>query len=37
MEHKKVFISYSWSVQQRVIELAERLMANGVEVVLIQM
>ena len=34
MEHKKVFISYSWSVQQRVIELAERLMANGVEVVL---
>lgn len=34
MEHKKVFISYSWSVQQCVIELAERLMANGVEVVL---
>lgn len=34
MEHKKVFISYSWSVQPRVIELAERLIANGVDVVL---
>ena len=34
MESKKVFISYSWSVQQRVIELAERLIANGVEVIL---
>ncbi|MDO5124715.1 MAG: toll/interleukin-1 receptor domain-containing protein, partial [Eubacteriales bacterium] len=34
MESKKVFISYSWSVQERVIELAERLLANGIEVVL---
>lgn len=31
---KKVFISYSWTVQERVIELAERLIANGVDVVL---
>lgn len=31
---KKVFISYSWAVQERVIELAERLIANGVDVVL---
>ena len=31
---KKVFISYSWAVQEKVIELAERLIANGVEVVL---
>lgn len=31
---KKVFISYSWAVQDRVIELAERLIANGVDVVL---
>lgn len=34
MESKKVFISYSWSVQERVIELAERLIANGIDVVL---
>lgn len=34
MESKKVFISYSWSVQERVIELAERLLANGIDVVL---
>ncbi len=32
--NKKVFISYSWSVQERVIELAERLLANGIEVIL---
>lgn len=31
---RKVFISYSWAVQQRVIELAERLIANGIDVVL---
>ena len=31
---KKVFISYSWAVQAKVIELAERLMANGVDVIL---
>lgn len=34
MESKKVFVSYSWSVQERVIELAERLLANGIDVVL---
>ena len=32
--NKRVFISYSWAVQERVIELAERLIANGVDVVL---
>ncbi len=32
--NKKVFLSYSWAVQDRVIELAERLIANGVEVIL---
>ncbi len=31
---KKVFISYSWVVQEKVIELAERLIANGVDVIL---
>lgn len=31
---KKVFISYSWVVQERVIELAERLLSNGIDVVL---
>lgn len=31
---KKVFISYSWAVQTKVVELAERLIANGVDVVL---
>ena len=31
---KKVFVSYSWAVQEKVIELAERLIANGVEVIL---
>lgn len=31
---KKVFISYSWAVQERVIELAERLIANGIDVIL---
>ena len=30
----KVFISYSWAVSDKVLELAERLMANGVNVVL---
>lgn len=33
-EAKKVFISYSWAVQARVIELAERLFANGITVVI---
>lgn len=33
-KNKKVFISYSWAVQEQVIELAERLIANGVEVIL---
>jgi len=30
----KIFISYSWASSERVLELAERLMANGVEVIL---
>jgi len=30
----KVFISYSWAVANDVLGLAERLMANGVDVVL---
>lgn len=36
MEDKipKIFISYSWVVSERVLELAERLVANGVDVVL---
>ncbi len=33
-DSKKVFISYSWAVQERVVELAERLIANGIDVVL---
>lgn len=33
-DNKKVFISYSWAVQERVIELAERLIANGIEIIL---
>lgn len=31
---KKVFISYSWAVQERVIEMAELLIANGIDVIL---
>ena len=31
---RKVFISYSWAVQARVVELAERLIANGIDVIL---
>ena len=31
--NKKVFISYSWAVQERVVKLAERLIANGIDVV----
>ena len=31
---KKAFISYSWAVQDKVIELAERLIANGIDVIL---
>lgn len=34
MSTKKVFISYSWQVQDRVVELADRLIANGVDVVI---
>ncbi len=30
----KVFISYSWSSSEKVLELAERLLANGVDVIL---
>ena len=30
----KIFISYSWSSEQIVLELAQRLMSHGVEVVL---
>lgn len=33
-EAKKVFISYSWKVQEKVIELAERLISNGIDVIL---
>ena len=31
---KQVFISYSWAVQDRVIKLAERLIDNGIDVVI---
>ena len=31
---KKVFISYSWAIQEKVIELAERLIVNGVDVIM---
>lgn len=30
----KVFISYSWSSQEKVIELAERLVSHGIDVVM---
>ncbi|WP_066688452.1 toll/interleukin-1 receptor domain-containing protein [Christensenella intestinihominis] len=30
----KIFISYSWIVSERVLELAERFVANGVDVIL---
>lgn len=30
----KVFISYSWTVQEKTVELANRLLANGVEVII---
>lgn len=30
---KKVFISYSWKVQAQVVELANRLIANGINVI----
>lgn len=33
-EPKKIFISYSWKVQEKVIELAERLLSNGIDVIL---
>ena len=31
--NKKVFISYSWEVQKRVVELAERLMSKFVHTI----
>ncbi len=31
---KKVFISYSWTSEDKVLELAQRLMSDGVEIVL---
>ena len=37
--HPKVFISYSWTSEaykERVLKLAERLMDNGVDVILDQ-
>ena len=34
VEHPKVFISYSWAVQELVIELAQQLRAHGVDVCL---
>lgn len=30
----KVFISYSWTVQDKTIELATRLLANGIDIIL---
>ena len=30
----KVFISYSWTVQDKTIELANRLLANGIDIIL---
>lgn len=32
--NKTVFISYSWAVQEKVVSLAERLIANGIDVIL---
>lgn len=34
MDTKKVFISYSWKVQDQVIELANRLISDGVDVII---
>ena len=34
MESKKVFISYSWKIQDQVIELADRLISDGVDVII---
>lgn len=34
METKKIFISYSWKVQDLVIELANRLISDGVDVII---
>lgn len=34
LETKKVFISYSWNVQAKVIELADRLITNGIDVII---
>ena len=31
--YKRVFLSYSWTIQDKVIDLAERLANNGVYVV----
>lgn len=30
----KVFISYSWAVQEKAVELADRLLANGVDAII---
>jgi len=34
VSNPKVFISYSWTCQKRVIELAERLVDNGIDVII---
>lgn len=34
MDTKKVFISYSWKIKDQVIELADRLISDGVDVVI---
>ena len=34
MSNPKVFISYSWAVQEQVIELANRLISDGIDVVI---
>jgi hypothetical protein len=39
LEHPKIFISYAWTSQEyikRVLELAERLMADGIETIIDQ-
>jgi hypothetical protein len=39
LEHQKIFISYAWTNQEyikRVLELAEHLMANGIETIIDQ-
>lgn len=39
LEHPKIFISYAWTSQEyikRVLELAEHLMADGIETIIDQ-